>query len=422
MAVYMPICGLPTRDLWPNSCNLNLYSDGTMSVGWHADNERLFQATLRDTRIISVSLGATRTFELCLGAPAGRRLSRVAYRIRLSDGDVCTMEGLTQKYYQHRVPPDSSTGPRINLTWRWILPIASPTATASPSDARSLLTPGPSISSPSFPDNQDGGVDDAVQAPRADAGRAPPSRSAGGPQAQGAGAGALDSSVATAAGHQFGDDGTALPTADGPLAFRPVDAAVSDTTVGSELAAYACDRTGHSGAWAAPVVPRKSGMTTAALASDACSGPPQHPAQADDCLGSQGASSRHVLAQGAAGHEGRSDAPARRASEPPGPRSRIAFRSSLPPATDASAAGAVNKVPPAALGSCTTSCPPNASGASAGAMRPCAVGIEMPEPPAPSASASLPPAPGSSAMEGRPPGGVPSGCRYFPDWSLPSSV
>merc|ERR1712224_1080525 len=29
-------------------------------------------------------------------------------------------EGLVQKYYQHRVPKEKATGPRINLTWRWV--------------------------------------------------------------------------------------------------------------------------------------------------------------------------------------------------------------------------------------------------------------------------------------------------------------
>ena len=407
MAVYMPICGLPTRDLWPNSCNLNLYSDGTMSVGWHADNERLFQATLRDTRIISVSLGATRTFELRLGAPAGRRLSRAAYRMRLSDGDVCTMEGLTQKYYQHRVPPDSSTGPRINLTWRWILPIVSPTATALPGAVRSPLTLGPSICSSSFPDNHDRGTAAAGQAPQADADHAPPSRSAGGPQAQCANVGALDSSAANAAGHQLG--GTTLPTAAGPPAFHSADAASRDTAVGPGLDAYARDRMGHAGAWATLAVPRGSDTTTAALASDADSGSTQHPAQADGCPGSQGASSRQVLAQGAFGHEGRPGVPARRASEPPGPRARVAALGSLPPVTDASSAGTANKVSPAALGSCTTSGPPNAFGASAGAMRPSAKGPEKPGPPASGDSASLLPAPDSGVASSRPAEGVPSG-------------
>merc|ERR1719401_86438 len=32
------------------------------------------------------------------------------------------MEGMTQKHFQHRVPRESGVaGPRINLTWRWIL-------------------------------------------------------------------------------------------------------------------------------------------------------------------------------------------------------------------------------------------------------------------------------------------------------------
>jgi len=42
-------------------------------------------------------------------------------RLRLSDGDICTMEGLLQKHYRHRVPVERpSMAPRINLTWRWV--------------------------------------------------------------------------------------------------------------------------------------------------------------------------------------------------------------------------------------------------------------------------------------------------------------
>ena len=46
----------------PNSCNLNLYSHGTQQVGWHDDSESLFESD--DVRIISLSLGAARTFEV----------------------------------------------------------------------------------------------------------------------------------------------------------------------------------------------------------------------------------------------------------------------------------------------------------------------------------------------------------------------
>mmetsp|Transcript_35309 Transcript_35309/g.104903 ORF Transcript_35309/g.104903 Transcript_35309/m.104903 type:complete len:377 (-) Transcript_35309:13-1143(-) len=118
MEVYMPLCGLTKREEWPNSCNLNLYEDGAMSVGWHADDEKLFQGRWRDIRIISVSLGETRTFELrTIAAEDGERAK---YKMRLGDGDICTMEGLTQKHYSHRVPKEDANGPRINLTWRWV--------------------------------------------------------------------------------------------------------------------------------------------------------------------------------------------------------------------------------------------------------------------------------------------------------------
>ena len=101
----------------PNSCNANLYEDGSQAVGWHADDERLFDAVNRDTLIISLSLGATRSFELQPKDNPGQ-----ITRLQLSDGDICTMEGLCQKHYVHRVPQESDVGKaRINLTWRWIV-------------------------------------------------------------------------------------------------------------------------------------------------------------------------------------------------------------------------------------------------------------------------------------------------------------
>mmetsp|Transcript_25394 Transcript_25394/g.73230 ORF Transcript_25394/g.73230 Transcript_25394/m.73230 type:complete len:598 (-) Transcript_25394:99-1892(-) len=119
LGATMPLCGLKEPADWPNSCNLNLYEDGGMSVGWHADDERLFQGKFLDCRIISLSLGATRRFELRLNWPEeGERPLR---QVLLSDGDLLTMEGMTQKHFQHRVPREENVhGPRINLTWRWV--------------------------------------------------------------------------------------------------------------------------------------------------------------------------------------------------------------------------------------------------------------------------------------------------------------
>lgn len=107
-------CGLTER---PNSCNANYYDNGTQMVGWHSDNEPLFNALHQDVLIVSLSLGASRTFEF-----RSKDDPELTYQISLEDGDLCTMEGFCQKHYLHRVPRELSVqAPRINLTWRWIL-------------------------------------------------------------------------------------------------------------------------------------------------------------------------------------------------------------------------------------------------------------------------------------------------------------
>ncbi len=117
MAKVMPICGIPCRNSWPNSCNVNHYRRGQASVGWHRDDEALFQGRRQPIRIISLSLGQERTFQvqgLWNGAPVISQL--------LFDGDLCLMDGLMQKYFQHRVPKEPKLeGERINLTWRWVV-------------------------------------------------------------------------------------------------------------------------------------------------------------------------------------------------------------------------------------------------------------------------------------------------------------
>merc|ERR1712070_1277601 len=64
MNVVMPFFGLPHAADWPNSCNLNLYDTGDSSVAWHADDEALFNGKFQDVRILSLSLGSRRTFEM----------------------------------------------------------------------------------------------------------------------------------------------------------------------------------------------------------------------------------------------------------------------------------------------------------------------------------------------------------------------
>lgn len=120
MSVVMPHCGMNDRKDWPDSCNINLYTDGGMSVGWHSDDEQIFQGKFRDITIISLSLGVKRSFELRVNWPdEGEKQVR---RLSLGSGDIMTMEGMVQKHFQHRVPKeDNVQGPRINLTWRWVV-------------------------------------------------------------------------------------------------------------------------------------------------------------------------------------------------------------------------------------------------------------------------------------------------------------
>ena len=113
----------------PNCCNLNLYTHGTQQVGWHDDAEQLFEAD--DVRIVSLSLGASRTFEIVSKTRLFKEQKRFRFasksanvsditQVELSQGDVVVMAGKMQSHYEHRVPPDTSLQPRINLTWRYL--------------------------------------------------------------------------------------------------------------------------------------------------------------------------------------------------------------------------------------------------------------------------------------------------------------
>ena len=111
----------------PDSANLNLYEHGGHSVHWHADDERLFDGRNSDCRIISVSLGADRLFKaaLSLGRSRDGLLTPYPWRVavQLTHGDICTMEGLFQKHYIHKVSRcvRQQVTPRINVTFRYLV-------------------------------------------------------------------------------------------------------------------------------------------------------------------------------------------------------------------------------------------------------------------------------------------------------------
>lgn len=90
-----------------NSVLLNLYRTGADSVGMHADNEKELGT---NANIASVSLGATRRFELAY------QTEKLVYN--LTHGSLLVMSGTTQHHWKHGIPKADCREPRINLTFR----------------------------------------------------------------------------------------------------------------------------------------------------------------------------------------------------------------------------------------------------------------------------------------------------------------
>jgi alkylated DNA repair dioxygenase AlkB len=95
-----------------NSVLLNWYRGGGDAMGWHADDEPELG---REPSIASLSLGATRTFEL------EHRTDRERIAVPLEHGSLLVMAGQTQHRWRHRVPKQRRVeGGRINLTFRTV--------------------------------------------------------------------------------------------------------------------------------------------------------------------------------------------------------------------------------------------------------------------------------------------------------------
>lgn len=90
-----------------NSCLVGWYDDGRNDVEWHADDEPELQGC-----IVSVSLGATRTFQI-RPSSGGDPID-----VPLHHGSVLVMTVESQRAWHHAVPPEPATGPRMNLTFR----------------------------------------------------------------------------------------------------------------------------------------------------------------------------------------------------------------------------------------------------------------------------------------------------------------
>jgi alkylated DNA repair dioxygenase AlkB len=95
-----------------NAVLANWYRNGHDKMGWHSDDER---ALGRFPLIASVSLGATRTFQL------RHRGSGFRHDIELEHGSLLVMAGPTQHFWRHALPARKRVqNDRINLTFRHI--------------------------------------------------------------------------------------------------------------------------------------------------------------------------------------------------------------------------------------------------------------------------------------------------------------
>jgi alkylated DNA repair dioxygenase AlkB len=93
-----------------NSCLLNLYHNGSEGMAWHSDGEKDLQ---KNGAIASVSLGAERKFSF------KHKTTKETVSLVLEHGSLLVMQGTTQTYWQHRLPPTKKiSDPRINLTFR----------------------------------------------------------------------------------------------------------------------------------------------------------------------------------------------------------------------------------------------------------------------------------------------------------------
>ena len=106
-----------------NSVLLNYYRDQNDSMGMHSDDERELG---EQPAIASLSLGETRDFIL----KHRRRKDLKSVKLPLDSGSLLLMRGDTQQNWRHGINKlRRACGPRINLTFRNIVPV---TASKSP--------------------------------------------------------------------------------------------------------------------------------------------------------------------------------------------------------------------------------------------------------------------------------------------------
>jgi alkylated DNA repair dioxygenase AlkB len=106
-----------------NSVLLNYYRDQNDSMGFHSDDEPELGP---QPTIASVSFGERRNF--VLKHKTHKYIKPVC--LPLDSGSLLLMRGDTQRYWKHGIAKETRPcGPRVNLTFRRIVPRATPVST-----------------------------------------------------------------------------------------------------------------------------------------------------------------------------------------------------------------------------------------------------------------------------------------------------
>jgi alkylated DNA repair dioxygenase AlkB len=94
----------------PDNCLLNLYPDGTASMGFHSDDRA---GLAPGTGVAILSLGSARSLVF------RDKLDRdQTHSVRLLPGSLVLLPDAIQDRWQHAIPREPSGGPRISVTLR----------------------------------------------------------------------------------------------------------------------------------------------------------------------------------------------------------------------------------------------------------------------------------------------------------------
>ncbi|MAO46212.1 MAG: alpha-ketoglutarate-dependent dioxygenase AlkB [Crocinitomicaceae bacterium] len=100
-----------------NSVLMNLYRNGKDSMGWHSDDENIYNPK---APIASLSLGGSRLMKFKKKTKKG--LGKKTLELRLNSGDLIIMKHPTQEMLKHSIPKSSTDiEERINLTFRSVI-------------------------------------------------------------------------------------------------------------------------------------------------------------------------------------------------------------------------------------------------------------------------------------------------------------